>query len=91
MESFFQVYDWVVMVLLGWMVITAILNVLSMPTLNPRGRASQRPATPKVSVLVPARNEAHQIAECVESLKDQTYRNMEVIVLDDCSEDGTII
>jgi chlorobactene glucosyltransferase len=40
-------------------------------------------------VLVPARNEAHQIARCLESLSSQTYGNIEVILLDDYSEDDT--
>lgn len=44
---------------------------------------------PLVSIIVPARNEAHQIAECVRSLLAQDYPRFEVIVVDDCSEDGT--
>lgn len=44
---------------------------------------------PRVSVLVPARNEAETISECVHSLMRQAYLNTEVIVLDDASTDGT--
>jgi len=44
---------------------------------------------PLVSVLVPARNEAGNIARCVRSLLAQSYPNFEIIVLDDNSEDGT--
>lgn len=44
---------------------------------------------PLVSIIVPARNEAHQITECVGSLLAQDYPHLEVIVVDDCSEDGT--
>ena len=42
-----------------------------------------------MSIIVPARNEADQIAACVCSLLDQDYPRFEVIVVDDCSEDGT--
>lgn len=42
-----------------------------------------------VSVLVPARNEARCIERCIRSLLAQDYPRLEVIVLDDCSEDGT--
>lgn len=50
-----------------------------------------RPITqfPRVSVLVPARNEAASITSCVTSLLQQDYPDMEIIVLDDGSTDGT--
>ena len=44
---------------------------------------------PLVSIIVPARNEAHHIACCVQSLLAQDYPRFEVIVVDDCSDDGT--
>ncbi len=44
---------------------------------------------PLVSVIVPARNEAHNIARCVTSILSATYPNLEVIVVDDNSNDGT--
>jgi chlorobactene glucosyltransferase len=42
-----------------------------------------------VSVLIPARNEEANIGRCLDSLLDQSYRNYEIIVLDDQSEDST--
>ena len=44
---------------------------------------------PMVSILVPARNEADHIEECVRSLIGQRYEKLEVLVLDDQSTDGT--
>jgi chlorobactene glucosyltransferase len=44
---------------------------------------------PRVSVLVPARNEAASITLCVDSLLHQDYANSEIIVLNDQSTDGT--
>ena len=44
---------------------------------------------PKVSIIVPARNEEKFIERCVRSLLLQNYPRLEVIVVDDCSEDGT--
>ena len=44
---------------------------------------------PRVSVLVPARNEECNIEACITSLLAQDYSDFEVIVLDDHSSDGT--
>jgi chlorobactene glucosyltransferase len=44
---------------------------------------------PRVSVLVPARNEVRNIEDCVSSLLAQDYPDFEVIVLDDQSTDET--
>lgn len=44
---------------------------------------------PRVSVILPVRNEEERVAACVGSLLDQTYANYEIIVVDDNSEDGT--
>ena len=44
---------------------------------------------PKVSIIVPARNEEKFIAKCLDSLLEQDYENYEVIAIDDSSEDST--
>lgn len=46
-------------------------------------------AAPLVTVVVPARNEARHIAACVRSILSSTYPALELIVVDDHSEDGT--
>ena len=52
---------------------------------------SDSPATapPLVSVIVPARNESHNIARCVTSILSTTYPALELIVVDDVSTDDT--
>ena len=44
---------------------------------------------PKVSILIPARNEEANIRSCVESLLAQNYPDFEILVLDDNSTDQT--
>src|SRR3989344_4916357 len=45
---------------------------------------------PLVSVIIPAWNSAAYIVACLQSLKKQTYKNMEVIVVDNNSSDDTV-
>ena len=44
---------------------------------------------PKVSIILPARNEEDFIGKCLDSLIKQDYKNYEIIVIDDSSEDTT--
>lgn len=44
---------------------------------------------PKVSVILPARNEEKFISICLESLLAQDYENYEIVAIDDSSEDST--
>lgn len=50
---------------------------------------SARPDAPLVSVIVPARNEAHNIEGCLRTLLSSRYPRFEVIVVDDGSADAT--
>src|SRR5512145_2992548 len=50
------------------------------------------PAVPSefpVTVIVPAFNEAGSIADTIASLKAQSLRPADIVVVDDCSTDGT--
>lgn len=69
------------------MTATATLNTFMQPRLGKKN-PTMTPGT-RVSVLIPARNEAGNIAATVRSLLAQTYPDMELLVLDDQSSDGT--
>ncbi len=47
------------------------------------------PEQPLVSVTMPAYNAERFIAKSLQSALDQSYRNLEILVVDDGSEDGT--
>lgn len=44
---------------------------------------------PKISIVIPVYNGERYIAECLESIYQQTYSNFEIIVVDDTSTDAT--
>lgn len=79
--------------LLPWVGVIAylVLVVRDPPGLPPLPSAggAQASSRPAVSVIVPARDEAHNIERCVGSLVASDYPDFEVIVVDDRSADGT--
>ena len=43
---------------------------------------------PLVSIIVPIYNVEHYLDDCVQSIVDQTYTNLEILLVDDGSPDG---
>jgi chlorobactene glucosyltransferase len=75
-----------VVAFLGCLVLIALTNWRVLRRLD-RYRTSAR--SPRVSVLVPARNEEVHIGDCIRSLLVQEYPDFEVVVLNDHSTDHT--
>ncbi len=46
--------------------------------------------SPLISVILPTYNGEKYIAETLESVLNQTYTNLEIIIVDDCSTDSTV-
>jgi len=67
----------------------AIRNIFLFPKIKKSNRNTNIRTFPKVSIMVPARNEEKSIQACVESLLSLDYPDFEVIVLNDNSTDTT--
>ncbi|MDZ7342931.1 MAG: glycosyltransferase family 2 protein [candidate division KSB1 bacterium] len=63
-----------------------LFNVITAPMLKHAPAVRGRP---RVSVLIPARNEAANIEACLQGLLVQDYPDLEILVLDDNSSDET--
>ena len=48
------------------------------------------PEHPLVSVIIPTKNSERTIRACLESVRAQTYRNFEIVVVDNFSSDSTV-
>lgn len=78
-----------ILVAVGWflMSLVAYLDLRFYPPLLPD--PSLTPSFPRVSVIIPARNEERNIERCLSSVLAQDYPEFEVIVVDDESSDRT--
>jgi len=74
-------------VLAFWLLalLRTIVNLILVPRLRPR----MPRAFPRVSVIIPARDEERMIGRTVRALFAQTYRDLEIIAVDDRSSDAT--
>ena len=52
--------------------------------------SAQMPSHPTVSVVITTKNEEKNIENCLRSLGSQTFKNIELIVVDNFSEDNTV-
>lgn len=66
-----------------------IIFILSLSIVNIFGNISLGKKQVKISILIPAYNSAKTIVEALESIKNQTYQNWEIILINDGSQDET--
>ena len=80
-------YQLIVLIIVGLFTTNLVANLRAIRI--PEERMPALEGSPFVSILVPARNEEANIANCVNSLRLQDYPHFEVLVLDDESTDRT--
>jgi chlorobactene glucosyltransferase len=80
-----MVYYFISFSLLIFLTIT-VINAATGPKLKVKHKLRYKPS---VSILVPARNEQLNITKCLNSLQNLSYPVLEILVLDDESQDKT--
>ena len=75
----------------GSLVLLGIAEWSGLPRRDRRAQALLLQRCPLVSVIVAGRNEGATIDLAVRSLLDQDYPNLEILVIDDASDDDTLI
>lgn len=81
-----EYYAWIVAIVSIYFLVFALINAFWLWVYSKKPRYFDGE---KVSVCIPARNEEKNIENCIRSLMDQSYKNYEVLVLNDNSEDRT--
>jgi|tagenome__1003787_1003787.scaffolds.fasta_scaffold20982163_2 chlorobactene glucosyltransferase len=83
-------FAWALVAAAPWVVLPplAMLRVRRSRSLDHESGIAP-PAAPQVSVIVPARNEARNIGRCVRSILATRYPSLQLIVVDDHSDDDT--
>ena len=73
---------------LSWFVIL-LFRIFSYFKIDKLNLKAEILSQPLISIIIPARNEHLNIKRCLQSIKNQSYSNFEVIVIDDNSTDDT--
>jgi glycosyltransferase involved in cell wall biosynthesis len=83
--------EWLIALLWMWRALDALFHLPSLPNLlrEEYAKPLQVNAAPLVSVIVPARNEAHAIEQTLRSLLAQQGALIEILAVNDRSTDGT--
>lgn len=94
MEIIIEIFNYVFIAILLGVIIAWLILIKSMrdsfrltPFLEDFDKKEH--TNPKVSVILPARNEEKYIEKCLKSLIEQDYDNYEIIAINDSSEDET--
>ena len=75
--------------LFAFSILVALMGLINLVFIKKPIIYDQSKTSVLVSVLIPARNEEVNIKRCIYSLIDQSYKNLEIIILDDDSSDQT--
>lgn len=80
---------WLIAIAWVWKAVDAARGLPRIPNIALPEHDVLPDGNPSLTVIVPARNEAADIAACLQSLLQQDYANLQIIAVDDRSTDAT--
>ncbi len=86
---FFSYLAWAIALAWVWKAIEAALGLPTIPNITLPQYDVMPDGNPSLTVVVPARDEAADVASCLQSLLQQDYANLQIIAVDDRSTDQT--
>ncbi len=93
-DFIFYIINFLLIIIIGvlfvWIYLITMLLKSYRKTPNLKNSVKANLSHPKISIILPARNEEQYISRCIESLLKQTYINFELILINDESTDGTL-
>ena len=85
----FPYLAWLIALFWVWKAIAAAHGLPGIPDITLPQFDVAPEGSPSLTVIVPARNEAVDVAACLQSLLEQDYANLQIIAVDDRSTDQT--
>ena len=82
------IYAWTCLALSVFIFIETMRNIRKTRHLSVLEHYSDK-ELPTVTIAIPARNETRDLEECIKSILANNYPKLEILVLDDCSQDRT--
>jgi glycosyltransferase involved in cell wall biosynthesis len=89
LEHTAQLSAWLIALAWLWKAITAAIGMPRLPNLAHPQHNLSPPNNPSLTVIVPARDEAANIAATLQSLLNQDYPNLQILAVNDRSTDQT--
>ena len=86
MSTYLAIYAALMAIIGIYAMLTTLLNLRHFRKL---GNVKDSVDGPLISVIIPARDEEASIGRLLESLEKQSYKNIEILVMNDQSSDGT--
>lgn len=78
-------------IVLAWPIRHLVITILyrKLDVLTRRSPRYEQPDPPRVTAIIPAKDEESTLPECLATVRAQTYPNLEILVVDDRSADRT--
>ena len=89
MRQYLTLISYITLIVGIWTLVCIICNLIRFHYINRKGKNYKLSSSPLVSIIIPARNEEENLPALLSSMIEQEYKNIEILVVDDKSQDKT--